>query len=86
MNFLQLMEAINPEALYPTEHKDSIIGIANRGDKVVFVLDMYSIIDRLIAGGMGFDEAEEYYWYNIEGAYMGENTPYYVEDNKEEDL
>lgn len=28
--------------------------------------------------GMTLDEAEEYFWFNIDGAYMGDETPVYT--------
>jgi hypothetical protein len=36
--------------------------------------------------GMSHDEAEEYFQYNVEGAYMGEDTPIYLHVATVEDL
>ena len=30
------------------------------------------------------DEAEEYFWFNVHGAYVGESTPVFVEDYDED--
>ena len=35
---------------------------------------------------MSHDEAEEYFQYNVEGAYMGEDTPIYLHVATVEDL
>ncbi len=43
------------------------------------IYDADAMIDVLIArDDMSRDEAEEYFWFNIEGAYMGDETPIYV--------
>jgi hypothetical protein len=43
------------------------------------IYDADAMIDVLIArDDMSRDEAEEYFWFNIDGAYMGDETPIYV--------
>ena len=43
------------------------------------IYDADAMIDVLVArDDMSRDEAEEYFWFNIDGAYMGEETPIYV--------
>ena len=43
------------------------------------IYDADAMIDVLISrDDMSREEAEEYFWFNIEGAYMGEETPIYV--------
>ncbi len=43
------------------------------------VYDADAMIETLMArDGMDREEAEEYFWFNIEGAYMGEETPIYT--------
>jgi hypothetical protein len=44
------------------------------------------IISQLTADGMTFDEAYEYCEFNMEGAYVGKNTPIVVWDYDEEIL
>ena len=76
--------------MYPDEEllkadglDDAIIGIAELKQTGVYVL-VYSrsavikiLIDR---DEMTDEDAEEYYDFNIVGAYMGEKTPIWVED------
>lgn len=43
------------------------------------IYDADAMIDVLVSrDDMSRDEAEEYFWFNIEGSYMGEDTPIYV--------
>lgn len=43
------------------------------------VYDADAMIETLmVRDGMDREEAEEYFWFNIEGAYMGEETPIYT--------
>ena len=43
------------------------------------VYDADAMIETLMTrDGMDREEAEEYFWFNIEGAYMGEETPIYT--------
>jgi len=74
------IKQINPEALICDGFDDAIIGIAERINlNSVIVYDVAKIISILIDRyGMTYDEAEEYYNYNILGAWLGDNTPIYV--------
>jgi hypothetical protein len=74
------IKEINPEALVCDGFDDAIIGIAERINlNSVIVYDVAKIISILIDRyGMTYDEAEEYYNYNILGAWLGDNTPIYV--------
>lgn len=43
------------------------------------VYDAEAMLDTLmIRDDMSREEAEEYFWYNIDGAYVGDMTPIYV--------
>lgn len=55
---------------------DAIIGVDE--DKLKIVYDIDRIIDILIEDGMNYDDAIEFYQYNIVGSYVGENTPSFV--------
>tara|TARA_R110001599_G_scaffold48928_1_gene140154 strand:- start:422 stop:727 length:306 start_codon:yes stop_codon:yes gene_type:complete len=56
-----------------------IIGTAWTGDEEVVVYDANKIVHLLIErDGMDYDEAWEFYSYNIERAYVGPKTPIYV--------
>jgi hypothetical protein len=74
------IELINPEALMCDGFDDAIIGIAERINlNPVVTYDVEKMLSILIDKyDMSYDEAEEYYHFNILGAWLGENTPIYV--------
>jgi len=43
------------------------------------------IIKELVSQGMTPEEADEYFRFNIQGAYVGEGTPAVMYDNKDVD-
>ena len=74
------IQEINPEALICDGFDGAIIGMAERinlGPVVAYSVE--KILDILInRDGMTYEEAIEYYDYNIVGAWMGELTPVFI--------
>jgi hypothetical protein len=67
---------LNPEAMFADGFDDSLAGYDTHGRAVYFV---DGIIQTLIErDGMESEEAMEYFSFNIECAYVGENTPTYI--------
>lgn len=66
------------EFLKITGHDDAVIGVNEDGMKLVY--SAKKIVDALIMSGMEDEEANEFYSFNIEGAYVGEKTPILCED------
>lgn len=59
-----------------------VIGLDETSDRLIYSVRL--IIETLmIRDGMTCEEAEDYYIFNIENAYMGELTPIYCEDRFE---
>lgn len=58
---------------------DAIIGVSYNAEKLVYSIKkcIKILIDR---DKISFDEAREYFDFNVGGAYMGEKTPIWVED------
>jgi hypothetical protein len=83
---IQLAE-LNPNALKADGFDDACLGYAeNRGsDGPVAVYSRRRCIAILATEGMSYDDAEEYFDYNVSGAYMGPNTPLFLEEWDEED-
>lgn len=75
----ELLESItefNPEAKLADGFDDSILGYDTKG-RVIYSVN--SILDTLVnRDGMNYDEAQEYFGFNIECAYVGEYTPIYM--------
>ena len=82
MTAIEIAE-INPEALMCDGFDEAIIGIAERislGPVVAYDVD--KMLDILVKrDGMTYEEAYEYFSFNILGAWMGEYTPIFVTTN-----
>ena len=59
--------------------EDAFVGIGRQFGKPISVYDRYKCIQILMKDGMEEEEAEEYFEYNVEGSYVGENTPIFLE-------
>lgn len=61
-------------------YDDCIIGVAERfGMGRVIAYDTNKIIKKLMKDGMSRGEAEEWFYYNQIGSWVGEGTPVFVE-------
>ena len=67
----------DPECLFADGWDDEIIGTAySPGRQILVVYDGDAIIEHMIKrDGMTYEEAEEYFSFNIEGAWVGDRTP-----------
>jgi hypothetical protein len=63
---------------------DAIIGICPASFRIVY--SRTKVIDIFVSQGMDIDEAIEYAEYNTFGAYVGEQTPVWVEDFKWDEI
>lgn len=74
---------INPEALLCDGFDEAIIGMAERinlGPVVAY--DVQKIIEIMVErDGMTYEEAYEFYDYNIVGSWMGDFTPIFITTN-----
>lgn len=67
--------------------EDAIVGICRRyGQEDVILYDEDKVIKILMDGGMNYEEAVEYYEYNIIGAWVGDGTPAFCFFLEEEEL
>jgi hypothetical protein len=74
----ELLEKIDPDLLYADGFDDCILGMTFRETVPVVLYSSSRIIQRL-SKDMPEEEAVEYFEFNINGAYVGERTPIYVE-------
>jgi hypothetical protein len=65
------------EITLATGYEDAFVGIATQFNRVFAVYDRAKCID-ILAKDMSYDEAEEYFQFNVEGAYVGESTPAFI--------
>lgn len=67
----------------PATMDAALVGLVTaRGKEPVTCYDRDSVIDILMGDGMDRDEAEEFFSFNIEGAYMGPETPVFMTSAK----
>jgi hypothetical protein len=71
------MSEVNTEALYPTDLKEAIIGMVERyGQSPLILIDKIKCLEIFKKrDGMTLEEAEEFFDFNVIGAWMGEGTP-----------
>lgn len=70
----------NPDALFADGFDKAIIGIARRSGLAVVAYSQNKCIHELMEQGMDYDEAQEYFEFNVIGSWMGEHTPVFIED------
>ena len=59
--------------------EEALIGYGNQFNNHVAIYDREKCIDILMTrDGMSVDEAAEYFEYNVQGAYVGEETPVFM--------
>lgn len=56
----------------------AFVGIARQFNRPFAVYDRAQCINKLVSDGVTLDEAEEWMSYNVEGAWVGENTPAFI--------
>ena len=78
---IEYLEENYPDALLADGFDDAIIGIAEKcGSSDVILYDKGQCIKIMESrDGMTEEEAIDFYYYNVVGAYMGEYTPCFVE-------
>lgn len=81
MDIIDHISEVSPEALLLDGFDDAIIGLAERINlELVAAYDVEKILEIIrTRDGMSYEEAYEYYEYNIKGAWMGDYTPVFVE-------
>jgi hypothetical protein len=58
--------------------EEAFVGIASQFDKPIAIFDRQKCI-KILMRDMSEDEAYEYFEFNVSGAYVGENTPAFIE-------
>jgi len=81
MNLLEALKEAYPETefLIADGFDDAVIGYHQRSERLIYSIK--KCIDILIAEGMSQEDALDYFYYNVEGAYVGEKTPIWADDN-----
>ena len=75
----ELFQDENPEALLADGFEDAFIGIARIFTRALACYDYEACLDTLVLRDkMTYEEAVEYFDFNVQGAYVGENTPVFL--------
>jgi hypothetical protein len=61
--------------LFADGFEDALMGVVTIFNSVHVCYDYAKCIAVLYAQGMTYEEAEEFFSFNVSGAYVGENTP-----------
>lgn len=75
----------NPKALWPDGFEDAYIGQARRcGQPTLASFSVSKCIKILMdRDGMTYEEADEFFEFNVSGAWTGEGTPVWIYDDLE---
>ena len=70
----------NPEALLADGFEDAIVGMAERCSQPWLVVYDAELCIKILQDrdGMTFEEASEYFSFNVSGAWAGEHTPLFL--------
>ena len=68
-----------PEMLFADGYDSAIEGVVWDGERTRVVYTTEKILAILMDQGMTYDEASEYFDFNVAGSYMGVYTPLYLE-------
>jgi len=80
-NTIDLTDDLYEGMMIANGYDSAIIGIAERcGQPDVLAYSVTRIVDQLVSEGMTYEEAGEYFSFNISGAYVGETTPVFIHD------
>lgn len=67
------------DTLFADGFEDAFIGLGQQFNKLIAVYDRNKCIEILLRrDGMTLEEAEEFFDFNVTGAYVGEHTPIFV--------
>lgn len=66
------------EILLADSFEEAFVGVATQFDKPIAVFDRQKCI-KILMRDMSEEDAYEYFAFNIEGAYVGEHTPAFIE-------
>lgn len=71
-------EAGDAHLVFADGFDDAVIGVADVGGYAVVVYDQELVVDALAASGMSYDDAREFFEFNVCQAYVGPQTPVFV--------
>jgi len=82
-DLLQALIETHPEDdfLVADGFDEAVIGYHQQSERLIY--SVKKCIEILVNQGMTVQDALEYFYFNVEGAYVGEKTPIWCDDNYE---
>lgn len=68
-----------PDLLKADGFDEAILGVVQRMGIQAICYDQDKVIEILMEDGMTYEEAVEYFEFNIAGAWVGESTPFFMQ-------
>jgi hypothetical protein len=68
-----------PDLLKADGFDEAILGVVQRMGVQAICYDEDKVIEILMKDGMTYEEAVEYFDFNIAGAWVGESTPFFLQ-------
>ena len=78
-DIIDLYSDDEPEILFADGYDEAIAGVVWDGERTRVVYTTEKILAILMEDGMTYDEASEFFDFNVAGSYMGVYTPLYLE-------
>lgn len=76
-DIISTLEELNPEAIMYDGFDDALVGIIARcGTEPIALYNREKCLEILMAKGSTFEEALDYFCYNVEGCWAGPHTPF----------
>lgn len=66
------------DILIPDGFEQAFVGIATQFNKPIAIFDRQKCLE-ILCRDMSYEDAVEYFSYNVEGAFVGENTPAFLD-------
>ncbi len=79
MNIRDMLAEYDEEILCADGFDEAIVGVVHVGSNTVALYDMEKCIEILMRDDMNYEEAYEFFIYNVLGSYVGEKTPAFAE-------
>ena len=77
---LEWIKETYPDVLIMDGFDDCIIGMSLRfGQEPIVCYSKEKVLQKMVSEGMAYEEAVEFFEFNQLGAWMGENTPCFLE-------
>lgn len=71
----EVLAEVNEEALLADGFEAALIGYVSQFHKTVALYDRAKCIQILMDNGLTEEDAEDHFEFNVQGAWVGENTP-----------